>query len=273
MSTFKDNAKLVTTSLYTRAYTQFGQLERKLPEEAVMALAQEVLLRLADQLSAREVPSDALVIRLAEALISPDAKAAADFIEERHRQGADAMALYLSYLAPAAQKLGTWWTSDEISFANVTVGTGRIYAIMRNLSARFPRPPLTGGKRALFAAVPNDDHSLGVVMAADLCRKAGWQIDLLPAPSHDEIIEAAIRGDHRIIGLSGGGLHAQADLARLVLALRVTLPQAHILVSGNIVNEAGENVQLMDVDAMTPDFEEARDAIDGIWAGLTESQT
>ena len=47
---------------------------------------------------------------------------------------------YLEYLALAARKLGKWWEEDRVSFLDVTLGTGRIYAIIRAVSPARPVP-------------------------------------------------------------------------------------------------------------------------------------
>ncbi|NNE53415.1 MAG: cobalamin B12-binding domain-containing protein [Sulfitobacter sp.] len=271
MSSSEENTELVIPALYERAYADFGRLGRHLPEESVVSLASEVLVRLTQNLGKADVPANDIE-ELSTALLSPDAKAAANLIEDRFRKGVDVQSLYLQYLSPAALRLGTQWESDNISFADVTVGTGRIYAIMRNLARRFPAPPLPEGKHALFANVPGDNHTLGVKMAADLTRKVGWQVDLMLDPDHDKLIDAIGLSNYHIVGLSGAGEHALPSLARLVLALRVSAPRTHILISGNIVEVAGDKVELMDVDAMARTFEEAKQALDTLWTRVGADQ-
>lgn len=270
MSSSDDNFELVTPALYERAFNDFGQLGQRLPEEAVVSLAREVLARLTEKLGQAEVPAEDIET-LSAALLSSDSKAAAEIIEGKYREGVDVQSLYLRYLSPAASRLGAQWNSDEITFADVTVGTGRIYAIMRNLARRFPAPPLPQDKHALFANVPGETHSLGVKLAADLTRKAGWQVDLVLNPEHDELIQAIGMSQYHIVGLSAAGEHALGHLARIILALRVSSPRTYILVSGNIVSVAREQVELMDVDAMPRSYEEAREALEMLWTRAIES--
>lgn len=264
MSSSDDQTELVTPALYERAFTDFGRLGEQLPDEAVVSLAREVLARLTAQLGKADVPAQDIE-DLSAALLGKDSKAAAVMIEEKYRAGTDVQSLYLQYLSPAASRLGMQWESDEISFADVTVGTGRIYAIMRNLARKFPAPPLPQEKHALFANVPGDDHTLGVKMAADLSRKAGWEVDLVLDPEHDALIETIGTSRYHIVGLSAAGEHALPSLARLILALRVSSPRTYILVSGNVVSVAPEKIDLMDVDARPRTYEEARRALDVLW--------
>jgi methanogenic corrinoid protein MtbC1 len=118
---------------------------------------------------------------------------------------------YILITSPAAKQLGEWWSSDEATFVEVTLGTGRIYAIMRAMSDMFePRVPITS-KTAVFCTVPGETHSLGVKMATDMFRKNGWQIDLNIGMSHAELVESIGSAQHMLIGLSGGGVHSVSD--------------------------------------------------------------
>jgi methanogenic corrinoid protein MtbC1 len=271
MTSSDDTSKLVIPGLYTQAYADLENLQTQLPEEAVVSLAREVIRRLATKIASGTVSSDA-IRAISDALISPDAKAAAQLIEQHHQNGVDVKTLYLEYISPAADQLGSWWETDEVSFADVTIGIGRTYAIMRNLARRFPPPSVPEGKTALFASVPGDDHILGLKIAADLARKEQWNIDLALDLDHDELISRISDTGHHLIGLSAGGEHALPALARLVLALRVSEPSALILVSGNIVNEARDSIKLMHVDAMSAHFEEAMQYLNTLWSRLKTTQ-
>lgn len=267
MSSSDNLENLVPEDVYDKAYADLSQLQTQLPERVVESLAREVLRRMARDTP--ELPVEPQEIEaLSDALISKDAKAASSLIQRHHGNGVDANTLYLNYLGPAAHTLGTRWETDQISFADVTVGTGRIYAIMRTLNRQVSRRPVRDGKAAYFAVVPGEDHRLGLKMAADLARKEGWQIDLELDATHDELVEQITQSDHALIGLSAGGVHALPDLARLVLALRVSVPNALIMVSGNIVAIEHESISLMQVDGMARDFDGAMAKLAELWDTL-----
>lgn len=269
MSAPEDNSELVSGEIYHQSYADLSRLHTQLPEKAVVQLAREVLERLAQKLSDRSTRDDTIV-DLTTALIGPEPEAAAQLIERRLRAGDDVHALYLDFLAPAALELGDRWKSDDITFADVTVGTGRIYAIMRTLRRRMTVPRGNIDRNAFFAAVPNDNHTLGVKMAADLARKDGWNVEFEIDGTHAGLLEQIEAGDHMLIGLSGGGKHSVPDLARLVMALRIQRPGAMILVSGNVVDAARESVRLMHVDAMERDFPNAMNALERLRKSLAQ---
>lgn len=253
---------------YYQTYADVRGLTKFLPEDTLEALAREVINRLvvtepatpAAQIDKREVR------RLCEALISLKPEAAAELIEERFAQGIPVQDLYLTYLGPASRMLGAWWENDEISFAHVTVGTGRIYAIMRSLAAYLERPSLGDSKTAIFAPVPGETHTLGIRMASDLFRQDGWDIDLALDETHATLVERIRTAPSYVVGLSAGGIHALDALARLVVAIRVCRPDSVIIVSGNIVSEADQTIRLMGVDGSAVDYEGARAQFERLWS-------
>lgn len=268
MSSSEIDQELVEVDLYQQSFDDLRLLKNSLPEATVVSLAREVLRRLSDQ-SETVAFQPAEIEKLSKALIDDNAGNAANMIEKQHESGLGVQEIYLGLLAPAARKLGEWWESDQITFAEVTIGTGRIYAIMRSLRIRFEHAELPAAKSAFFASVPDETHMLGVKMAADLFRQSGWQIDVEAGLNHDTLLERITSSRHRLVGISAGGLHALPALARLILALRVSVPGVRILISGNIVAEAIDSIRLMQVDVVTTDLEEAIAAMDRLWGELT----
>jgi methanogenic corrinoid protein MtbC1 len=255
---------------YKKSFDEISSLRAKMPEGSFSFLASEVLNRVSQHAALttqKQVKTtDAEIEELARALISQKSDAGSQFIYGLQNTGASVEDVYLSYLAHAARKLGTWWEEDRVSLLDVTVGTGRIYAIMRAMADLIDLPDIHHNKTAVFSAVPGETHTLGVRMAADLFRKSGWEIDLKIGMTHDDLVANLAKSNHVLIGLSGGGEHCIVEMARLVVALRISNPKALIFVSGNIVNESREIIEAMDVDAFSNDFEEAQAQMDRLWA-------
>jgi methanogenic corrinoid protein MtbC1 len=171
--------------------------------------------------------------------------------------------VYIHYLGEAARRLGARWDDDRVSFADVTIGTGRIFAIMTALRAHASAArPATPGRVALFATVPGEEHRLGVAMATDLFRDAGWHIESLSGRSNDDILAAARTLGPAFVGLSASAERALPALAQIVIALKIALPETLILVSGPIVDIAGEVVAKLGADFVTADLAEARTLLD-----------
>ncbi|MEM7530349.1 MAG: B12-binding domain-containing protein, partial [Pseudomonadota bacterium] len=168
--------------LYDRSRIRILTLKRALPDEVVEPIAREVLRRVVAARPETAVPAAAdrekRISELCQALIAEDDRAAFEFIEQRRVEGASLENVYLDDLSEAARALGRLWDDDRISFVEVTLGTSRIYAIMRAMSPRFHTPAKINRRSAVFASVPGETHTLGIDMAADLFRQDGWEIIL-----------------------------------------------------------------------------------------------
>lgn len=265
----KDNtAYLLPREEYEQTSADLIALKSSLPRDAVVSMAREVLEHLASRVGDAATRSDT-VVRISHALIGSNPRAAADEIEAQYQANVTVEALLLGYLAPAARQLGEWWESDEITFASVTVGIGRIYGIMRMLNRHLPVPTVPQHKSALIGCVPGEDHTLGARMATDLLRDQGWTIDLAIDLDHEEMLERIESSRQLVLGLSAAGEHALPALTRLVLAIQVRIPRASIFIGGNIVAEAKDKIALLAVDGMSTNFAEATVILDSLWAEVS----
>lgn len=269
MTDSSPNSPKIALDLYQRSRHEIYALKSRLPEASVIDLAREVLRRIEARGVKHRSPVDAPVKedidRLCYALISDNEDEGVTFIEELRADGASLEVLYLKYLAAAARTLGHWWDTDNASFAEVTLGTSRIYGILRGLSPMLASTNISEHRTAVFASIPGETHTFGVRMAADLFRKAGWDIDLKIGLHHNELIHDIEALNPRVIGLSCAGEHAVDALARLVVALRISCPGAAILISGQAVQELQDVLALMDADAVVSDVPQAQAIMSALW--------
>lgn len=259
-------------SEYQRADLQFRLAEQKLQPEAVSSLAQEVVRRLAFRMpravKTEDLPTADDINRLCAALLSTDDEAADRFILAARRDGVALDVIYLSYVAGAARRLGEMWDSDKISFLEVTLACGKLYRIIRGL-----RHVLASGITehrdewpAMFALVPGETHTLGIEIATDVFRREGWDVDMHVGLGHDELITTSEQRSYRAIVLVASSDRMLEPLTRLVLALRIAHPLAHVVVAGNILDHHPEISDLVGADAVIKDIETAvatlRDVLD-----------
>lgn len=251
-------------TIFRHAVSVFAAKRASLAPTAVETLAEEVIRRLAAQgrrvtVDVNPILSPERVAAFCEILVQPHPEAALRFIQDRRDEGISREALYLGYIAAAARKLGEMWEEDRLSFVDVTIGTGHLYALMRALRAE-PTSDLTAfdeKRSALFVSVPGEDHGIGITMAADLFRQSGWEIDLQIGTNHDALVAHVERTQPKIIGLS---LHTDRQLAalvRLVVALRVVVSRAIIGVAPGTGLDPDHVKGLVDVDLV---FTDARSA-------------
>jgi len=79
---------------------------------------------------------------------------------------------------------------------------------------------------------------------------------------HDRLVQAAGQRPFSLIGLSAGNTDKALALARLIVALRITQPQAFIMVGGPIVEMMPELNDLIAADAVISNASEAMQLLD-----------
>ena len=224
---------------------------------AIRKLAEEVITRLntrdADEWRA---PKDD-IRKLCHLLCAKYPFAANRMIEQLIDAGVPVERVYRNYLAEAARLLGDRWQRNDVSFEEVGLATTRIYVILDALRRTSPSPIATDSPRIAFAAVPGEQHVLGVKMAVDIFRRAGWDVAHLIDLDHDEIVKAAEDVDIVLVGLSASGRRTRAALIRLVVALRLVRPELKILLSGEIAKSEPELLSQVGIDAIVKDVSTA----------------
>lgn len=246
--------------LFARTVARFGTTRDAFAQDAVATLASDIMHRLA---TARphdpggpppEIGGET-IDAFCETLIQPGPDAALRFIEDRRAEGVTRREVYLGYIPLGARRLGRGWDEDEYSFLDVTYGTGHLYALMRALRAEADsaRPAYDARRCALFATVPGEEHGIGITVAADLFREAGWDIDLQTDTTHDALLAHVAGTRPDIIGLSLSTEERLDALVRLVVALRITLPSAIIGVAPAQTVNAGRLHALVDIDLVFDD--------------------
>lgn len=237
-----------------------------LPLEGLRSLAEEVLHRLVQTRSAYPVvhvgPSPAEIGHLCDALLSDDDFAARDLILAAHARGVPVETLYLGYLAGAVDCLGESWLLDRrVNTSSMIVAAGRVYGVMRGLRQLFgdEGPMCPDSYRAVFCSTPGEVHTMGVTMAADILRRHGWQVDLRAGYAHDALIDELRKMRVPIIGISTASADLIPSLARLIVALRVTNPTAHILLGGSLNRLYPDLARMVDADSMAEDLPQAEE--------------
>lgn len=260
---------LLDAEVFLRTAARFASKRGKLDRSAVEVLASDIvasLARAAARGSSFEDPviDDASLSAFCEALVQPVPDAALAFIAERRSAGLTRQGVYLGYIGAAARRLGEGWDTGRLSFAQVTIGTGHLYALMRGLRAEGPAvgAAYDARRHALFATVPGETHGIGITVAADLFAEAGWEIDLQIGKDHDTLLARVESSQPQIVGLSLSTDRRLDDLVRLVVALRMVVPQAIVGVApGNALCDQ-TITDLVDVDLLFHDAREACAALD-----------
>lgn len=234
-----------------------------IPTVALRVLAREVILRVSridSPIPPQSLrPATSEVDALCDALVSHDESAGAEMVRIARQGGMPAEVLYHSYIAEAVRRLGQRWERDEATAAEVILGAGRVYAILRDLRTVFLAERLTAplGAEAVIAAVPGEVHGIGATIAADTLRRKGWDITLLLGLGHTALVEEIARLKPAMVVLSIAQSSMTFAVARLIVALRVRCPQVWVMVGGPVISHDPDVTRIVDADAGASSIDEA----------------
>ena len=157
-------------------------------------------------------------------------------------EGVSVEAIFLDLLAPAARRLGEMWETDEADFVDVTMGLWRLQEVMREISARAPRPPVqpcANAPRSLFAPMPGDQHYFGALMIDEIFSRAGWNSTVLTKPLRKEVLDLVSRESFDVVGLTISRDCPSSAVANFVTAMRSVSanPNLSILIGGRMINQ------------------------------------
>ncbi len=259
------DAQSFDSDIFQSAAALFLKKRSVLPVQTVKGFAAEVVQRIVLTAANASVVEDTNIgaQRLEEfcdVLLQPFPAKALAYTAALQAEGVTPQVLRYGYLAGAARLLGERWDRDEVTFMDVTVATGHLYALLRAIRSE-PHDhngAQSGIRSALFASVPGENHTLGITLAADTFRDQGWDIDLRIAESHDRLVTHVQTTRPAVIGLSLSTKERLADLIRLVLALRIVVPRAIIGVAPGLDISDEEIFGIVDIDIA---FRDARHAV------------
>jgi methanogenic corrinoid protein MtbC1 len=115
---------------------------------------------------------------LLDALLEGDLKAAERQVQALLGPAPDLEPFYLRILAPAMHEIGLRWETARISTAQEHLASALVTRLMSAAYARTTPEPCPG-KRALVCCAPNELHTIGAWMVADLLELDGWDVRFL----------------------------------------------------------------------------------------------
>jgi MerR family transcriptional regulator, light-induced transcriptional regulator len=149
-----------------------------------------------------EVPLD--VQRFIRILLSHDEQAAHAFAAELIERGVTTERLYEGLFADAARTLGEMWETDDCTFYDVTLGTGRIQRLIREFSHQFLADYLYPGStgRLLLCSAADEQHSLGIAVLAEFFVRDGWDVHVGPGLGSEAFLDKVRESDYNLLGFS-----------------------------------------------------------------------
>lgn len=223
----------------------------------VNGFAAEVLQQVARRANAARRARDAAeIVAVSAALTSGNDLAATEALRALDDPNRPHDWFLTERLGLIATEIGELCATDRITFEQASTGAARMYEYLR-----YRRRPLLAkpveNRTATFVLVPGDTHTAGMSATTDAFRTRGWDITLLVGYSHDELVTRFETSNDQIFGFWAGSEQSLAALARIVVALTVSHPAAHVLVTGQIAADSASVRAIPGIDACEPDLDAA----------------
>lgn len=199
-------------------------------------------------------PDAADVADLAAIVLGEDLDAAAAYITLLRERGLEMETLYIELLEPTARHLGTMWDNDECDFIDVTIGVGRLQALLAIFNETHVLPQI-GDRRIVFmATAPGNQHSFGASMIERLLTAAGWQVEANFSGSAEEIVATVRDGWFAVVGLAAGSTGDLDALKSTIVRVRAESrnPTIGVMVGGPMFTANPSLATDMGADATAP---------------------
>ena len=221
-----------------RTRDSWAPLREDAPRHHLSLVTADVSARTGARLVPTQAPrlSEALVEHLIAVALDPDPAWRVHGVSRLQAHGLDAAAILDLYVPEAARRLGERWLEDRASFAEVTIATAALQALVRELSVGPPAGWEPRASAPLVAMVVRDGetHTLGASVAAARLRRAGASVMLLMGRSDSEVVRAVRGGDLAMVCLSASAREDRATLASMIGALRAA-SGAPVVLGGSIL--------------------------------------
>jgi methanogenic corrinoid protein MtbC1/DNA-binding XRE family transcriptional regulator len=178
--------------------------------------------------------------RYLEAVVRGDAASAGRVIAEGLARGVSAISLYLDVVGGAQVRVGDLWHRGRLSVAQehlaTQIGLAQLDRLRQSLHRRG-----ASGRRAVVAAVEDEQHELGARVVADFLSMDGWEVDFLGAnlPTAD-LVDFVRRRAPDLVALSATLPEHLPALARAISALRALPRPPRVLAGGAALSAEGQ---------------------------------
>ncbi len=175
-----------------------------------------------------------------------------------------AEAVFVDLLAPSARRLGQYWEEDVCDFVDVTMGLWRLQEVMRDVASRSPvlAHCMAAPRSALFASMPEEQHSFGALMVEECFARAGWDTQLLVGAERTELLSRIGERSFDLVGLTVSCDCHIEPLSHLITAVRNVSKngQIKIMVGGAAINASPDRARQVGADGFARNARKAVDA-------------
>ncbi|ABV92521.1 cobalamin B12-binding domain protein [Dinoroseobacter shibae DFL 12 = DSM 16493] len=187
-------------------------------EDTLMTVVKLALENVATRVARPEVPaSEDFIESLCTLLVARDIEASEAMVRSRIGQRQGYADLADGIFAACARRLGTRWEEDRLSFADVAIAVTELHRLHQRVGRRYvPLIRKADESHAVFATLPRQTHTFGIILAAEAFRQAGWQVDLQLEMLPKEIVDRIRRLRPDAVGLTASKFDPVQPLRLLI---------------------------------------------------------
>ena len=170
-------------------------------------------------------------------------------------------------LGEAAQRLGQCWETDDLCFAEVSLGLVTLQRVLHEFA-----PPVTAWpaaeRRMLLVPMPGEVHCFGLRMLGIRFQQAGWDCDCESHMPEEALVRRVAESRYDVVGLSAQGAEDEARAAALIARIRAASiePNLRILLGGSRFAGRPEAAVALGADLAPLPFPELSEALDRLIA-------
>lgn len=171
--------------------------------------------------------------RYVAALLAGDATRARHLVDEALDGGLTVPDVFLDVLGPAMAEIGELWHEGSVSVAREHLATTLTAGVVAAIAPRMRIAPY-GGRLAVLACTPGEEHALGLMIVGEFLEGAGWEVLQIGAgvPPAD-LLELVIDEQPDLVGLSTSREQLVPDAERLLAVLGERGPDQLVVVGGH----------------------------------------
>ncbi len=238
-----------------------GDVSRTGGTDDVAHFAAEVVARLVKgERAAGSQLKEPLVQRLMQAVSTGDPDALAALRAEFKRGRISSADMADHYIPEVARRLGKGWADDCVTFADVTMGTARLQAILRDIGQDWfaDAAGASEGPTLLVILPEGEHHTLGAMVLAARLRRSGVSVSLRIGDTAP-VLATFVRDRSFDAALISVACFERLDYsAKLVRTLKeATKGRLKIAIGGAVLESALYPVTETGADIVTNDIEAA----------------
>ncbi|MEM9708959.1 MAG: cobalamin-dependent protein [Pseudomonadota bacterium] len=247
-----------------------AQVRRPQDSGAVTSLASQALSELARKRANRdERIMAALTEKLEAAVLDRNPHRRIAVLAEMRAEGIADTVIAETCIPEVARRLGDAWCEDHMSFADVTIGSARLQAMVRDLGGPDPEDGRTQGGRVAVIVTGDETHTLGAMVLTNQLRRLGISVRLILGKDEASVIPILAECDFDAIMISASHSEKLVSLGNFVEKIRRGVPsQTPIIVGGSVVERGNDVLKRTGADYATTNVHEALQL-----CGLTTTDT